>query len=282
MLRKLIIVLVLAVSACDVPSPAAKITPEKIPLSANPCEGRAKGKCTFVNAPVALQPNPIRLIARPLPFFRTARPLAFIDARPRKWQAPEATLTDGASIPEVFVPVVGNPRSHTFINAATLHDAYCGVGNENLPEYHSDTWQNVHRMFYDALRVGGTPAKKAKIMYAAVYLAGPRWYTPGSTAKSGAYPDAVTIISPYVLGPTNTPLTELLSDEALVNALRGIIAFINKTNPSLPELNTRLLLRERELLKSIPRESHGDGGENDTSAGGGGVGGYSDVYGVAY
>ena len=33
-------------------------------------------------------------------------------------------------------------------------------------------------MFYDALVVDGVPRQKAKIMFAAVYLAGPRWEDP--------------------------------------------------------------------------------------------------------
>jgi len=45
-----------------------------------------------------------------------------------------------------------------FINAATIHDAYCGVGNQNGTYYNAAPWPKVHRMFYDALRVGGEPA----------------------------------------------------------------------------------------------------------------------------
>ncbi len=221
-----------------------------VPLSARPCEGKASGKCTFINAPVALSQQPIRLKRRPLPFYRTTHALHFVDAGPRRWIAPKATLTDGASIPDIFVPVIGNPRSQEFIDAATLHDAYCGLGNEGLAQYHSDTWQNVHHMFYDALRVGGTPARKAKIMYAAVYLAGPRWQMPGEGAKARmAAPGLLVISAPVVLGPgINRPLPDVVPEEALIAALEEVIAYINRRNPSLQQLDIRLMNIERRLL----------------------------------
>lgn len=236
------------------------------PLSAQPCERRANGKCTFLNAPVALSGKPIRLKKRPLPFYRTTRPLEFVDARPRRWVAPKATLTDGASIPDIFVPLIGNPRSRQFIDAATLHDAYCGVGNESLPQYHADTWQNVHHMLYDALRVGGTPAKKAKIMYAAVYLAGPRWYMPGQKPKARMpVPGVMVISAPVVLGPgINRPLPEVVPREDLVAALLDVIEYINRTNPPLARLDIHLMNVERRLLTdAASASSSDDGGEDD-------------------
>ena len=238
------------------------------PLSAHPCERRANGKCTFLNAPVALSQKPIRLKQRPLPFYRTTRPLEFVDARPRRWVAPKATLTDGASIPDIFVPLIGNPRSRQFIDAATLHDAYCGVGNESLPQYHADTWQNVHHMFYDALRVGGTPAKKAKIMYAAVYLAGPRWYMPGQKPQARMpVPGVMVISAPVVLGPgINRPLPEILPEEALVAALLDVIDYINLTNPPLARLDAYLLKTERRLLTDAANAAvRDDGGDSPTN-----------------
>lgn len=139
------------------------------------CDGRSSPECRFENSPVKLVPEPVRLPRRSLVFYPTAEPLVFVDGRGRDWVAPERTLTDGASIPQMFISIIGMPTSREFANAAVVHDAYCGVGNEEGSKFHTAPWREVHRMFYDALRVGGTPEPKAKVMYAAVYLAGPRW-----------------------------------------------------------------------------------------------------------
>jgi len=147
-------------------------------LAAVQCTGPNAENCTFINSPVRLVNEPVRLATRRVDFFPTADAMQFIDARSRPWNAPTRTLTDGASIPQIFVPIIGDPNSREFVNAAAMHDAACGIGNENLKEYQAQTWQDTHRMFYDALRVGGTPEVKAKVMFAAVYLGGPRWNNP--------------------------------------------------------------------------------------------------------
>lgn len=147
-------------------------------IAADPAECRAPASsaCFFRNSPVQLLPEKVRIAGRPLDFFPIATELEFVDGRNKKWVAPIRTLTDGASIPQIFVPIVGDPRDPSFVNAAAVHDAYCGVGNEAGPVYHAATWQEVHRMFYDTLVVGGTAEPKAQLMFAAVWLGGPRWY----------------------------------------------------------------------------------------------------------
>ena len=141
------------------------------PVGAQPLdEGGAI--CRFLNSPVKLDPDPVRLDPKPQAFFELRDDLSFHDSRGRKWVAPPETLTDGASIPKVFSH---DRRKTIFINAAAMHDAYCGFGNDHIDQYKSRNWEDVHRMFYDALIVNGTPRLKAKIMFAAVYLGGPRW-----------------------------------------------------------------------------------------------------------
>lgn len=147
-----------------------------IELATRDCGRTQASGCYFANSPVSLEDKPIRLPGRPYTFFHTARSLTFVDATGKAWNAPDATLTDGASIPPLFVPIVGNPRTPEFANAAALHDAYCGIGNEQGPAYHGATWQEVHRMFYDTLIVGDTAVSKAQLMFAAVWLGGPRWH----------------------------------------------------------------------------------------------------------
>lgn len=138
----------------------------------------APDKCRFAGVPMRAEGHPIFLSGRPLPFHPLVGRVDFVDSDGAQWTAPERTLTDGASIPTIFTPLVGAPLQREFQMAAALHDAYCGIGNETLETFQSRPWQEVHRMFYDALLVGGTPPQRAKIMYAAVYLGGPRWDDP--------------------------------------------------------------------------------------------------------
>lgn len=138
------------------------------------CEGGAN--CRFVNSPVQVDRSQMRRIAsRKVPFYPTLAQLDFVDGSGATWVAPKGIVTDGASIPPIFVSIIGDPTSPEFVNAAAVHDAYCGIGNEQGLNFQTATWQRVHIMFYDALRVGGVPEIKAKLMFAAVWLGGPRW-----------------------------------------------------------------------------------------------------------
>lgn len=191
------------------------------------------GVCRFDNAPLQLRPETVRLRGRLYDFNRLSEPLKFVDGEGETWVAPEATLTDGASIPAVFVPVIGFPREPEFANAAALHDAYCGVGNETGPVYHAKTWQEVHRLLYDALVASGTDPVKAKIMFAAVWLGGPRWYEDGRTDSTLAG------VSPTIK----------------IAAMQKVMAMIHKTRPGMPELLAYLQLIERDMLDAAMAEA---------------------------
>lgn len=209
---------------------SSQLASARLPLSPDDCgQGTVAGtKCRFRNAPLALQPKPVTLPGRPYTFYPTARELDFVDAKARGWSAPRQTLTDGASIPPVFVPVIGNPRDPEFALAAAMHDAYCGIGNEAGTAWHAATWQDVHRMFYDTLVAGGTQPARAKIMFAAVWLGGPRWYP-----HSGA-PD---------ISMDRLPETDRRQ------ALRAAITYIKTANPDLPDL-IRLLDQQERSMKA--------------------------------
>ena len=103
---------------------------------------------------------------------------SFIDSAGKRWTAPQGTRTDGASIPWTLHTLIGTPFDATHLDAAVVHDAYCGVWNEGRPPHNTEDWESVHRMFYEACLASGTGVRKAKVMYAAVYLAGPRWDDP--------------------------------------------------------------------------------------------------------
>lgn len=203
-------------------------------LALRQCEGPATDECQFINSPVKLQGDSVRVGSRLADFFPTAERLEFVDVARRRWVAPERTLTDGASIPHIFVPIVGSPRSQEFVNAAAIHDAYCGIGNEHLSEYHSAPWQDVHRMFYDALRVGGTGEGRAQVMFAAVYLGGPRWNSPHDRLN-------------------------LVPDAYLKEAMIKTRTYIDENEPTMPELLAYLRWLELRLIdKWVPANEDGD------------------------
>lgn len=134
--------------------------------------------CRFIGGPLEMAGQPVYLENISHAFLPTKVEIDFIDGRGNKWTAPQNTLTDGASIPVIFAPLFGDRQSREYVMAAALHDAYCGIGNEELETFRTRSWREVHRMFYEALLVNGTSPKTAKIMYAAVILGGPRWDEP--------------------------------------------------------------------------------------------------------
>ncbi|TNC82812.1 MAG: hypothetical protein C9356_02790 [Oleiphilus sp.] len=93
--------------------------------------------------------------------------ITYIDQAKKRWPVPENTEVDGASIPRIFWSVIGGPFEGRYRNASVIHDYYCDTKLEN--------WEDVHEMFYNAMRASGTDEAKAKMMYYAVYLGGPRW-----------------------------------------------------------------------------------------------------------
>ena len=91
----------------------------------------------------------------------------YVDPQGKQWKAPTGSVINGASIPSMFWSVIGGPFEGRFRKASVLHDAACDV--------QTDSWEDVHRMFYDACRCSRVGIGKAQTMYWAVYHFGPRW-----------------------------------------------------------------------------------------------------------
>ncbi len=191
------------------------------------CFTRPQGGCNFDRNPLRVLPEPVVIPRRPYQFFPTAEPLTFVDSQGKRWIAPSRTLTDGASIPRIFTSIVGDPTSPEFRNAAAVHDAYCGIGNELGANYQIDTWQEVHRMFYDGLIVGGTDEITAKLMFAAVWLGGPRWNTHRDL--------------------------DHVPDVRKQRAMRQAKAYVEAKRPALPKLEAYLWWLEKQMLDDYPR-----------------------------
>ncbi|MCR8550669.1 DUF1353 domain-containing protein [Salipiger sp. P9] len=227
----------LAVSACA-PTPKDVETVEA--LSEINCSVRPEN-CAYENSPVKVVDRPITLPKRPYQFFPLAEPLRFTDARRKGWFAPPGTLTDGASIPKIFVAIVGSPTAPEYVNAAAIHDAYCGIGNEGGANYHNGRWEDVHRMFYDALVASGTRPQRAKIMFAAVWLGGPRWNVL------------------YDL--------ERLPVARKQQAMREAKSYVERYDPSLTALEQMLRRLEKRMIREYPDlYPHQNPGDDDRPA----------------
>jgi len=98
---------------------------------------------------------------------RLLEDLIFIDTKGKKWTAPKGHVVDGATIPKAFQSMIGTPYGGEYVLASVIHDvAY---------DEKKESWEEVHRAFYDALLASGVEANKASIMYIAVYEASERW-----------------------------------------------------------------------------------------------------------
>ncbi|ASP20896.1 hypothetical protein ANTHELSMS3_02218 [Antarctobacter heliothermus] len=184
--------------------------------------------CRFIGGPLQMSGEPVFMENFHHAFLPTLAKIDFIDATGDRWTAPPNTLTDGATIPVIFAPLIGDRQSREYLMAAALHDAYCGVGNEGLATFRTRSWREVHRMFFEALLVNGTPPKKAKIMYAAVFLGGPRWDEPERSLSH--LPEAV-----------------------LRQEMEWCLKWIELTDPTPDEIEQWMEEREKALLSGEPQ-----------------------------
>lgn len=120
-------------------------------------------------------------------------------------------LTDGASIPSWARKIIGDKYDKSYLKAAIVHDHYC------YDENHVRTWQETHKMFYDALIDLKVDKTKAKAMYFAVYVGGPKWRRDKIVAGescSGDYGSRCTKLK------NNESIEDSLSDEELEEHIR--------------------------------------------------------------
>lgn len=158
--------------------------------------------------------------------------LTFVDSAGLRWVAPQGTLTDGATVPRLVLPITDGRWDASFLKAAVVHDAYCQEENKSrTPEqYQSRPWPTVHRMFFEAMIAGGTDPSLAKLMYAAVWLAGPRWN------------DAQRDLGDLPAG-------------MLMRGFSGTKTWIERYDPSISEIEAHFNSREPVLVELYQLES---------------------------
>ncbi len=163
----------------------------------------------------------------------------------RLWSVSKGDVIDGASIPRAFWSIMGGPFEGKYRDASIFHDVECVRKNQ--------PWQDVHEMFYLAMRCSGVSETKAKLMYWAVYRFGPRWEVSvrmkeppmlklldkefGDREKYSYKIKSTEIEREWTL-VTNLTQTVQSVSEVDVKAMQ---AWIEKSNPSLEEIRSRQL-----------------------------------------
>jgi hypothetical protein len=105
---------------------------------------------------------------------RLLNDMTYTDPAGVAWLAPAGWVVDGATIPKEFWSSIGGPLEGQYRNASIFHDVACDKRERR--------WDEAAVMFYNAMRCGGVKERKAKLMFAAVYMYGPHWPAPGRTA----------------------------------------------------------------------------------------------------
>ena len=98
---------------------------------------------------------------------KTSSDFGFLDNDGRHWPVPAGTVVDGASIPKALWFLFGDRWEGKYREAIAVHDYYSAV--------RSTDWRSVHHVFYYAMLASGVSVRRAKLVYAGVYFAGPRW-----------------------------------------------------------------------------------------------------------
>lgn len=155
---------------------------------------------------------------------------AFVDPAGKRWEARKGYPVDGASIPPILWSFVGSPFVGRYRRASVVHDYYCHVQTE--------TWEDTHRMFYNACRAGDVPERKAKRMYTMVYRFGPDWPAPRPTKRRAAKKKAaarvrIKAMTPLVDRPPMPTAEEL-------DGFQDLLDWVETDSPSLEEIESRV------------------------------------------
>ncbi|WP_197443316.1 DUF1353 domain-containing protein [Lignipirellula cremea] len=152
---------------------------------------------------------------------------AFVDSKERRWLAPAGSVVNGASIPAAFWTVIGGPFEGKYRNASVVHDVGC--------EEMTQTWEDVHRMFYEACRSGGVDENTAKVLYYAVYHFGPRWKVQTETVVE----NQVNANGQMVEQPVDVQtVVRLDPPPPTVEEIAQVNEFISEEDPQLATIET--------------------------------------------
>lgn len=98
---------------------------------------------------------------------RLLESVSFVDKKGATWTANKSDVIDGASIPRFFWRFIGSPFIGKYRRPSVIHDVECVKK--------SSPHKEVHALFYEMMLSEGVPKLKAKAMYSAVRMGGPKW-----------------------------------------------------------------------------------------------------------
>lgn len=189
----------------------------------------------------------------------------YTDPAGLKWTAPKGAHADGASIPRPLWSILGGPLEGRYRDSSIIHDFYCSKRHR--------PWRSVHRVFFDGMITSGVPKRMANVLYAGVYVGGPRWtdmdihnarIAAGSRGysvaeavgrSSGRYSDHSSYDDLYVERGRNdtSSVSEAEPEPERPPAFRYVIteAEVNLINASLDDENLDIRTIERDMDEMI-------------------------------
>jgi hypothetical protein len=174
-------------------------------------------------------------------------PFGFQEEDGLHWPVPPGTIVDGASIPQPLWSIIGGPFEGMYRDASVVHDYYCDV--------RSADWRAVHRVFYRGMLVSGVSMPRAKLLYAAVYFAGPRWNeTVVANVRRG--PPAIPGYSEVLFSVAVSHTTSAFAGKALWREEMPFQEWLAR-NPSEPRTTAPLVLKLEDVERLIAQEDPG-------------------------
>ena len=162
-------------------------------------------------------------------------PFSYTDPRGVKWEVPAGYITNGASVPWGLWNIVGGPYDGPYRDAAVIHDYYT--------EFKLRSWEDTHRMYYEASLARGVSENRAGIMYAGLLVGADRWDPPAATAapkKAQLLPSPAAgsfrlaqVPPPSTAKPIAPGAVPSQKEQEVFNQLK---AWIEKEKPSAAEI----------------------------------------------
>ena len=109
----------------------------------------------------------------------------YIDPDGKKWDAPEGSCINGATIPRALWSSIGSPYTGKYRRASVVHDVAVGeLSNEDVSQ---EERKKADRMFYHACKYDGCSNRFAILLYIGVrlgtWISG--WSSPFDKATGG-------------------------------------------------------------------------------------------------
>ena len=152
-----------------------------------------------------------------VPRMRLAEDFGFRDTGGRQWLASRGQVLDGRSIPPLFRDLIGAPFAAEYRRSTVVYESQCRAMQA--------PWREVKRLFYEASLAEGVPGIDAKLMYATLYAAGPRWEPRGSSCFRGCHASAEAL--------TWMPATS-------AEEIAPVVHWVRQADPPLDQIARRL------------------------------------------